>query len=260
MSEKKATRTRKIITPTLKFSQAKDQSKLQHIADWLGYIPDIWSFSLPSGYACPFALICLSKADKVTGKITDGKHTTVRCFSATMEAYQPSVRAQRWHNFDTLRHMSEDEMVPALLESLPRKMTLCRIHVGGDFFSASYFRAWARVAMLSPTVTFYAYTKSIPYWVDNIDLVPPNLILNGSRGGRRDDLLDTHDLKTAEIVFSLTEAEEKGLEIDHDESHAIRGLNDFALLVHGTQPKGSKASDAIKTLKRDGVEFAYSRK
>jgi hypothetical protein len=42
-------------------------------------------------------------------------------------------------------------------------------------------------------------------------------------------------------VFSVEEAEAKGLEIDYDERHAIIGRgreNSFALLIHGTQPKG----------------------
>jgi hypothetical protein len=62
----------------------------------------------------------------------------------------------------------------------------------------------------------------------------------------------------AEVVFSLEEAEEKGLEIDHDEIHAILGIVNFGLLVHGTQPKGSKASQAIQELKKRDIEFSYS--
>ena len=61
-------------------------------------------------------------------------------------------------------------------------------------------------------------------------------------------------------MLSLEEAEEKGLPIDHDEYYAINNAGNFLLLIHGTQPKGSKASDAIRNLKAQGVEFAYSRK
>ena len=49
-----------------------------------------------------------------------------------------------------------------------------------------------------------------------------------------------------------------GLEIDHDETHAIGPGPSFALLIHGTQPKGSKAAAAIKRLKTEGIEYAYS--
>jgi hypothetical protein len=63
-------------------------------------------------------------------------------------------------------------------------------------------------------------------------------------------------------VFSEQEASDLGLEIDHDDSHAAdpsKVNKDFALLIHGIQPKGSDASEAIKTLKKDGVKFAYSK-
>jgi hypothetical protein len=79
----------------LKFSKANDQAKLGKIADWLGYKPTVYGFSLPSGYSCPFAQDCLSKADRYTGKLTDGKDTLYRCFSATTESYSPETRAQR---------------------------------------------------------------------------------------------------------------------------------------------------------------------
>jgi hypothetical protein len=57
------------------------------------------------------------------------------------------------------------------------------------------------------------------------------------------------------VVFSEEEADRLGLEIDHDDSHAAdpnwRNLN-FALLIHGSQPAGSKASKALQQLKKKG--------
>jgi hypothetical protein len=91
----------------------------------------------------------------------------------------------------------------------------------------------------------------------------PNFILTASRGGRDDHLIVGHDLRESVVVFSEQEAYNKGLEIDHDDSHAARpdlAQNSFALLIHGVQPKGSIASEALKILKRDKVKHSYSRK
>ena len=60
----------------------------------------IYHFSLPSGHSCPGAKNCLTKADRVTGKITD-KQTevdgmTFRCYAAMDEARRPNVRKVRW--------------------------------------------------------------------------------------------------------------------------------------------------------------------
>ena len=52
------------------------------------------------------------------------------------------------------------------------------------------------------------------------------------------------------------QAEELGLPIDHDDSHAALNGGSFALLLHGTQPKDSDASKALKALKGKG---SYSR-
>jgi hypothetical protein len=243
----------------LKFSATTDHAKLSNIATWIGYKPTVYSFSLPSGHTCPFALDCLSKTDRRSGKVTDSKHTKFRCFSATTEAYSKPARDQRWYNFDLLRRLTEEEMKDLILESLPDDADIVRIHVGGDFFNQKYFNAWRRAAESLPGITFYAYTKSIPYMVNSTPL-PANFVINASRGGRMDSLIDDHNLKAAEVVFSLQEADAKGLEIDHDERHAIASKKSFALLIHGTQPKGSEAAAAIKTLKAHNVKFAYSRK
>ena len=207
---------------------------------------------------CPGALDCLSKADKDTGKITDGSKTKYRCFSASTESVFPSVRNQRWHNFDQLRKLDKESMVEAIQEALPSDLNICRVHVGGDFFNQKYFDAWMEVARLNPTKTFYAYTKSLPYWVANMGNIPDNFALNASRGGRQDKLIDDHKLKVAEVVFSLEGAKEKNLPIDHNEYYAINNTGSFALLLHGTQPKGSKASEALKSLKKQGIKYSYS--
>lgn len=234
------------IRPLLKFSQGN--AKLDK---------NIFTFSLPSGFACPHALDCLSKANRETGKITDGKKTAFRCFSASQEALYPTVRKQRWHNFDALKGATKDQMSGLIFLSIPSKATMIRIHVGGDFFSQAYFDAWIDVARLMPEVTFYAYTKSLPYWIARLGSIPSNLILTASRGGRKDDLIDQYNLREARVVFSVEEAESLGLEIDHDDSHAYRNGPSFALLIHGTQPKGSKAASAKNALKGLG---SYPRK
>jgi hypothetical protein len=143
-------------------------------------------------------------------------------------------------------------MVELIAESMPTKATIIRIHVGGDFFNQSYFNAWVKTAENNPDMLFYAYTKALPFWVARIDEIPANLKLNASRGGLRDDLIETHNLKEAVVVYSEQQAEEMGLEIDHDDTHAYKQSGSFALLIHGSQPKGSEASEALKELKKNG--------
>jgi hypothetical protein len=61
------------------------------------------------------------------------------------------------------------------------------------------------------------------------------------------------NLKTAVVVFSEEEASAMGKEIDHDDSHAYSKGDSFALLLHGVQKKGTKASAALRILKNNKI-------
>ena len=218
----------------------------------------IYTFSLPAGHSCPFANDCLSKSDRLTGKLTDGPNTQFRCFAASAEAVYKNVRLARWHNFDLLKKLTTDQAANLILASLPKKANIVRIHVSGDFFNESYFMAWLQVAKLKPEVLFYAYTKSLIYWVNYIKEIPGNLVLNASEGGKLDAQISEHGLKFAKVVYSPEQAQELGLLIDHTDEAAYKTKESFALLIHGQQPKGSKASQSIKDLKARNIKYSYS--
>ena len=223
------------------------------------------TFSLPSGWTCPGAKDCHSRAHRDTGKIKDGKHTEFRCFQASAEAVYPSLRNAVWHNMDLLDAILKDinvkqkwkAMADLICESLP-EADIYRVHVGGDYFNYDYLIAWAEVARRHPERIFYSYTKSVHLWAlfpkctDGTRAgIPPNLILTASRGGHFDSKIEENAFKCAEVVFSKQEAKDKGLEIDSDDEHAAFGKKNFALLLHGVQPKGSRASKALQKIKLD---------
>jgi hypothetical protein len=212
------------------------------------------TFSLPAGYTCPGALHCLAFANRESGKIVDGVMQQFRCFSASAESTYTAVREARWHNYDALRAAGTREAMANLIHaSLPTgKFNAVRIHVSGDFFSAAYFLAWCDVARRSPSVRFYAYTKSIPLWKAHSASIPENLVLTASLGGKFDD--QAENLKTARVVFSKEQAAALALKIDHDDKLASHGVNDFALLIHGPQRAGSDASKAKSALAKSGFK------
>ena len=253
----------------LKFSKANAKTQAlkndSELADYLTGKRKIYSLDLLSGYSCPYAEKCLSKAVQLpTGKrkIRDGKKTEFRCFSASQEVQYTNVYNSRKHNFDLLRKENHEGMVKLINGSLPENAGIVRIHVAGDFFSLPYMHAWYVVALMNPNTLFYAYTKSTSWWVGGINEFPilHNFVLTASMGGTQDHVTENYGLRKAVVVFSEAEAAELGLEIDHDDSHAAKPSlrnQDFALLIHGTQPAGSKAAQALKELKGKG---SYSRK
>jgi hypothetical protein len=261
----------------LKYSDAnvklKKLYKVSNLAGWIGKESKkrVYSLDLLSGWACPFAKTCLSKVHE-TGefskagnsrvKLQDGKDNEFRCFSASQEAIFPSVYRKRKQNFDTLRGLNLTDMIDRINSDIPKNAGIIRQHVGGDFFNSKYFLAWLNVAKMNPKILFYAYTKSLRYWVKYRELVNEldNVVLTASRGGQDDDLIGRHGLRESIVVFSEAEAKERNLEIDHDDSHAADPYNrckDFALLIHGGQPAGSEAGKAVSALKGLG---SYGRK
>ena len=209
----------------------------------------IATFSLPAGWTCPMAFDCKATADRATGKLTDGPNATFRCFAGQAEAAFPSVRNSRWANFDLLRAAKTMRgMADLILASLPTWATAVRIHVSGDFFSLAYCQAWRSVAAKRPDLLFYAYTKSAHLLPSRADL-PTNLRITISEGTRADIAAAREKGYFVATVVFTTDTE---LPIDHDDSHAMAATHDFALLLHGTQPKGSEAAAALKALRAEG--------
>ena len=252
----------------LKYSPANAKTEaLKEVEELKPFLADkrrIYSLDLLSGYSCPSADDCLSKAIVVDGKrkIKDGPNTKFRCFSASQEVQYNGVYNLRKHNFDTLRGLHLNDMTHELNQAMPKNLGICRIHVAGDFFNRDYMFAWINMALMHQDRLFYAYTKSLKYWLQNMEWIEKldNFILTASYGGRDDDLIFKHGLRHCRVVGSEAEST---LPIDHDDSHAARPSqrhNSFNLLIHGTQPKGSEAAEALKLLKKNSVKHSYSRK
>lgn len=246
--------------PCLLFKLSGPNAKIPH-----------FSFSLRSGYTCPFASSCLTKiqVDPKTGKpsIERGKELKFQCYSASQELTYSTVYKSRFYNENLLKYLLKtggsakfaEVMINTIMQSLPRGQKIFRIHVGGDFFNKQYVDGWLAVINHFSNILFYAYTKSYPYFKD-LNL-PTNFRITHSLGGKYDDEIQEKGLKFATVVKSEEEAENfiwkdklgiehLGLEIDHDDTHAYIDDKPFALLIHGLQPKGSEMGKAVHALLR----------
>ena len=216
--------------------------------------PNVYSMSIPSGRAetCPYADKCKAYVGSDGKLVSRDDYIDYRCYSASMEALYPAQLKQREYNFNLLKACNNDvqELTTLINASIPIEAHIIRIHVGGDFYSQPYFDAWLNVAMLNRNRRFYAYTKSLPFWVNRLDSIKlgeyQNMELIASRGGTKDKLIDEHQLKEAVVVYSEQEAKERNLEIDYTDYLACYGKESFALLIHGVQPK--RINQTIKTI------------
>jgi len=226
-------------------------------------------FSLPAGKTCPGARFCRSMAvyKDLSGtsnkrQIQDGPEVEFRCFAASQEVQYDNVFKLRAHNLGALVRAERLGGVEAMRELIIRSIAknlkpgiqLIRIHESGDFYSAAYLQAWIKAAATFPGLRFYFYSKSLNLFVNR--LLPDNMFLTASVGGRFDNLIDRFE-RYSLVVNTEDEATKLGLEVDHDDSHCL-GDKPFALLVHGTQPKGSAAGRAIRERRKAGKFAGYN--
>lgn len=190
----------------------------------------VFEFNLPAGHSCPFAKDCKICVDKDTGKF-NRTGTKFRCYAASAERF-PGVRKCRWDNYN--------EILMGKPITIPTEATHVRIHGSGDFFNQAYFDQWLQVCRDNPKVIFWAFTKSIQFWVNRLGQIPSNLTLQASKGSLQDDLIEKYHLKYAEVFLSLNDAKNSGLPLDTDDSLAMSGNKSFALLDNFKYSKKNK--------------------
>ena len=231
---------------------------------------DTLIFDLPAGKVCPGALNCHSwvNVDK-DGKrsIKDGKFTEFRCYAASQEVLYTALFQKRQYNLNLiLEALKEDKdkntlfsTVSLILRSIEKYETKnikkVRIHSSGDFFNMAYLDAWVAVAKIKHNLKFYFYSKSLNLFLNK--KLPSNMFLTASYGGLYDHLIKDNFKRYAVVVYSKSEAYTLGLlhnghgyKIDKDDSSCFIN-KPFALLLHGSQPKGSTASKALQAIKKE---------
>ena len=184
------------------------------------YTGAVYEWNLPTGWTCPFADECLVKVDRETGK-QENKSKAYKCYAASAERF-PTARKSRWDNFE----MSRKGQIPPL----PKNARAVRIHASGDFYSQAYFDLWLEYASNNPEVEFWAYTKSLKYWVARLGSIPFNLVLTASYGGKDDDLIEKHGLKYSLVVDSEKHAADLNLPVDTNDDIARTPGVIFALV------------------------------
>jgi hypothetical protein len=160
---------------------------------------------------------------------------------------------------DALKDGSAADLInEGIQEHRTKNTKLVRIHESGDFFSGAYLDAWIEVAQRNPDLKFYCYSKSLQLFLNF--KMPANFYFTASYGGKWDSLIDAGLFtRYAKVFMTEGDANAAGLEVDHDDSHCF-GEKPFALLVHGTQPKGSLWGKAIRARRSNQQFSGYSKK
>jgi len=149
----------------------------------------IFNFSIPayktrSGkITCPFAKDCIKYCYAQKGNYTR--------FPVVQDLMEQKYKISKTNNF-----------IPLMNEEIrKKKATHIRIHDSGDFYSIAYLKKWVTIANDNKEVIFYAYTKSIKFFIDGLKL-PKNLKIIFSEGSKTDNLINVNKHRHARIFKS----------------------------------------------------------
>lgn len=146
-------------------------------------------FSLEAGRTCPRAGACKQF-----------------CYAKKGFFLMPTVKKKRQDNFAASRDTQFANRMAA--ECLMIKNRIVRIHDSGDFYSVSYLQKWIDVATRTPEKQFYAYTKSVRFFLGKE--LPPNFRVIFSYGGMDDHLINPKIHRHARIFNSKEELDAAG--------------------------------------------------
>lgn len=154
------------------------------------------------------------------------------CYAKQGFYRSPAVIASRNHNLQMTLQSDFVDMAIADLKRM-RKYNTVRIHDSGDFYSQDYYFKWCDIARAFPDKTFYAYTKSVHFWL--YPEKPDNLHITQSLGGRYDGYVDTD--KPHSRIFANHEARIREGYVDGNVNDvpAIQGLVKIGLVYHGNK-------------------------
>ena len=130
--------------------------------------------------------------------------------------------------------LSKQDNFPFLIntEIQKKKPSHVRIHDSGDFYSPLYLQKWVDIANDNKEVIFYAYTKSIKFFVEGF-AVPTNLKIIFSEGSKTDNLINVNKHRHARIFKTSNELKAAGyIDASANDLQAITDNKKVGLIFH----------------------------
>ena len=181
----------------------------------------IFNFSIPAyktkkgKITCPFAKECVKYCYAQKGNYTR--------FPIVQELMERKYNLTKQENFVEL--MTN--------EIKNKKANYIRIHDSGDFYSVAYLKKWVQIAKDNKSVIFYAYTKSIKFFIDYQINIPKNLKIIFSEGSKTDNLINTKKHRHARIFKTVTDLLSAGyIDASNNDLKAITSNKKVGLVYH----------------------------
>lgn len=197
---------------------------------------NVFNFGIPAFQSetglktCPNASNCVSGCYARTG--------TYR-FKNTVNAYETRLKLTQTPDFVPL--LVADINLKLLQSRSKGLKCIIRIHDSGDFYSKDYAKSWFEIMRQfssQPDIQFYAYTKMIQMFNEfyAANLVPSNLKLIYSFGGKEDSHIDTSRHRHSKVFENETDLVSNGyIDASQDDMLALTENLKVGLVYHGVK-------------------------
>jgi len=198
----------KLLTQNSKLKKTSIENKMR-----------VMNFSLPAyktitgKTVCPFAKDCIKY-----------------CYAQKGNYRYPSVIKGLNNRYELSKTA---EFVPKMNATITlERPTHVRIHDSGDFYSIAYLNKWVTIANDNKEVIFYAYTKSIKFFINGLKL-PKNLKIIFSEGSKTDNLINVKKDRHARIFKSKELLQASGyIDASNNDLKAITDNKKVGLVYH----------------------------
>ena len=198
----------KLLTQNAKLKKTSIENKMR-----------VLNFSLPAyktitgKTVCPFAKDCIKY-----------------CYAQKGNYKYPSVIKGLNNRYELSK---TDDFVPKMNATIIlERPTHVRIHDSGDFYSPQYLNKWVQIAKDNTNVIFYAYTKSIKFFINGLKL-PKNMKIIFSEGSKTDNLINTSKHRHARIFKSKELLNAAGyIDASNNDLKAITSNKKVGLVYH----------------------------
>lgn len=162
----------------------------------------------------------------------------VGCYAKSGTFLYPNVKNAYEQRLALTQHENFIGIMTAEIQklSLMNDELFIRIHDSGDFYSEEYALKWFKIIEANKGVKFYAYTKMVQMFkrLKLLGLVPENLTLIFSYGGRQDSMIDANVDRHAKVFEGNVPSDYA--DGTHDDMVASCGAsNKIGLVYHGAK-------------------------
>lgn len=190
----------------------------------------IISWGLPAYRSQSGRIVCPQASSCILGCYARAGHYTFGRTPVAREHNLDYLISDKKNEFRNFIHLIKEDIV-----RFPKTRRAIRIHDSGDFFHQNYFLAWVEIANEFPNIRLYGYTKMISMLNNNRHIIPDNMNLVQSVGGKQDHCIDKSYPHA--VIFPTLQSLKFARYIDGYSSDlpALNGEIKVGLVYHGTR-------------------------